>query len=195
MFEGVKQIFRNLKNYQAIVYLDRDGTINKDVGYPHASDQLQILPTVARGIAKLNRLKIAVVIVTNQPTVAHSYASIQDIKKINSFLVEKLAQKKAYIDGIYSCPHHPEGSNKKYSIFCSCRKPGISMFLESQKDYAITKILGVMGDSFRDVEFGKKINARTVLFPKKDYVAKNKLSPDFIEEKFINGVNDLIESI
>lgn len=193
MSNCIKQIFRNLKNYNSVIFLDRDGTINRDVGYPHSVEQIEILPTVAEGISKLNKKNIAVIVVTNQPMVAYDYANVSKVKMINQNIVTQLAAKDAYIDAIYSCPHHPKGSNRKYGISCLCRKPSLGMFRQSQKDYPLAKIIGIMGDSPRDIEFGKKLKINYVLLETNSFDTNSDVLPNRIVENFLQGINTLLE--
>ena len=170
MKKFVEQIYRNNKNYRGVVFLDRDGTINEDVNYLRSKYQIEILPTVVRGLRLLNKKHIAVVVVTNQPVVARGLITIEDLKKLNDTLIEKLKKEGAYIDAIYSCPHHPEPDHPeisfqamKYRIKCDCRKPGLAMYKKVLSVYDSKKVLGVIGDQTRDVLAGKKLGTLGVI--------------------------------
>ena len=159
----IEQTYRNNKNYNGIVFLDRDGTINREVGYLKSIEQIEILPTVTEGIRLLNKRRIAVVIITNQPVVARGMITIAELKKINDALFEILRKNSVYLDAIYSCPHHPEKYHSdipphamKFRIKCQCRKPGLSMYKKAMIDFGSPRILGVIGDQTRDIAAGKK---------------------------------------
>lgn len=200
----VEQIYRNEKDYKGIVFLDRDGTINQQkVGYLQSTTQIKLLPTVAEGIRKLNKNKIAVVIITNQPVVARGYITIEVLKKINDSLVVVLKKKNAYINAIYSCPHHPEKNHPdipksamKYRIKCSCRKPGLAMFKLALSVFGSPKMLGVIGDQTKDILAGKKLKIPTAIV-KTGYKGEDGLydvAPDFICDNFLTAVRVLLKN-
>jgi len=200
MHHFITQIYRNNKDYQGIVFLDRDGTINKEVNYLSNKAQIEILPKVVSGIRMFNRNKIAVVVITNQPVVARGLIIEEDLRKFNDILVEKLKKEGAYIDAIYSCPHHPERDHSdipayamKYRVKCECRKPGLAMYKKAISIYGSKKILGVIGDQTRDALAGKKLKARTVTV-KTGYKGKDGLhdvTADFICDNFLTAVQRL----
>lgn len=201
MSHFITQIYRNNKGYKGIVFLDRDGTINKEVNYLSYKAQIEILPKVARGIRMLNQNNIAVVVITNQPAVARGLITIDDLKKLNDRLSKRLKKESAYIDAIYSCPHHPERNHPdipekamKYRVKCECRKPGLLMYKNALSTYGLKKILGVIGDQTKDVLAGKKLKAATVIV-KSGFKGKDGLydvNPDFICDNFLDAVQRLI---
>ena len=192
MKDFIEQIYRDNKNYEGIVFLDRDGTIN--------DDQFEILPTVAEGIRLLNKKFIAVVVITNQPVVARGVITIRELKKINDALFEMLRKKNAYVDAIYSCPHHPERHHPdipkhalKFRVKCNCRKPGVAMHKKAMSVFGLKKILGVIGDNTRDIVAGKKLSAPTVavLTGDKGEDGLYDVTPDFIAHNFLDAVKKL----
>lgn len=200
MSHFITQIYRNNKNYKGIIFLDRDGTINKEVNYLFDKAQIEILPFVPNGIRLLNRNNIAVVVITNQPVVARGVITIGELKKLNDILSERLKKEGAYVDAIYSCPHHPERNHPdippkamKYRIVCECRKPGLLMYKKALSVYGSKKILGVIGDQTKDVLVGKKLKARTAIV-KTGYKGEDELynvTPDFICDNFLDAVRRL----
>ncbi len=201
MKKFVEQIYRNNKNYRGVVFLDRDGTINEDVNYLRSKYQIEILPTVVRGLRLLNKKHIAVVVVTNQPVVARGLITIEDLKKLNDTLIEKLKKEGAYIDAIYSCPHHPEPDHPeisfqamKYRIKCDCRKPGLAMYKKVLSVYDSKKVLGVIGDQTRDVLAGKKLGTLGVIV-RTGYKGEDGLydvNADFVCDNFLDAVGRLL---
>jgi len=201
MYHFITQIYRNNKDYEGIIFLDRDGTINKEVNYLSSKAQVEILPHVVEGIRMLNQNNIAVVVITNQPVVARGLITIEYLKKINDMLFEKLKKEGVYIDAVYSCPHHPERhhpdiplSAMKYRIGCECRKPGILMYKKALSTYGSKNILGVIGDRTSDVASGKKLLVPTVIvktgFRGED--SKYNVIPDFICDNFPDAVRRLL---
>lgn len=198
----IEQIYRNNKNYKGIVFLDRDGTINGEVKYLRSINQIEILPTVIEGLRLLNRNNIAVVVITNQPVVARGLITIEELKKINDRLFEILRKENAYIDAIYSCPHHPEPNHPditpeatKYRIKCQCRKPGIAMHKKAMSFFGSQKILGVIGDNTRDIAAGEKLSAPKVIVKTGDRGEDGvyDVKPDFVCDNFLDAVQILLQ--
>lgn len=202
MKKFIEQIYRKNKNYNGIVFLDRDGTINGEVKYLRSINQIEILPTVIEGLRLLNRNNIAVVVITNQPVVARGLITIEELKKINDRLFEILRKENAYIDAIYSCPHHPEKHHldipkhaMRFRIDCDCRKPGLAMFEKAASTFGSKKILGVIGDQARDVAAGKKLSITTVTVRTghRGEDGAHDVRPDFICDNFLDAVQILLQ--
>lgn len=87
------------------VFLDRDGTIIEDVGYPHEISQIKFLPKVSEAIKLLNENAFKVIVVTNQAGVARGYFTEETVKEINRYIQESLAKQGAFLDNFYYCPH------------------------------------------------------------------------------------------
>lgn len=198
----IEQIYKDSKGYKGIVFLDRDGTIIREVGYLQNEDDIEILPKVIDGIRILNQNNIAVIVVTNQPVVARGLINIKDLKRINNEIVSKLEKEGVYISAIYSCPHHPEVSHSdtprfamKFRIVCECRKPGIAMYKKAISVFGSKKILGVIGDNTRDTAAGKKLSAPTVIVRTGDKGEDEiyDVSPDFISDDFLDAVQILLQ--
>jgi D-glycero-D-manno-heptose 1,7-bisphosphate phosphatase len=197
----VEQIYRKRNDYKGIIFLDRDGTINKYLDYLKDVNRIEILPKVIDAIKHLNKYNIAILVITNQPLVARGLASIKDVKKINDELVGILNNNEAYIDAIYSCPHHPEKNHSdipayamKYRIDCDCRKPQTAMFKKAVENYGDKKLFGMIGDHGRDILAGKNFGIKTVLL-KNDQTEDNELqntSPDFICDNLLDAVRILL---
>lgn len=197
----VEQIYRNTNAYKGIVFLDRDGTLIEDVNYLSDKKQIKILPQVPEGIRLLNSKRIAVGVITNQPVVARGQVTIDELKDVNDALVDTVKRENAFIDAIYSCPHHPEKSHPdipasamKYRIECECRKPGLAMYKKALRDYYLPKILGVIGDQTKDVLAGKKLQTRTVIVATghKGEDGLYDVTPDFVCDNLLDAVQKLL---
>lgn len=159
---------RNLRNRQRAVFLDRDGTINKYVGFLRNIDDFQLLPGAAAGIRRLNLAGYLVIVVTNQPVVARGEVSEAGLRLIHAKMETLLGLEGAYVDGVYYCPHHPDrgypGEVPELKIDCSCRKPKPGLLLQAAQDYNIDLARSWMvGDGERDVLAGKAAGCRTAL--------------------------------
>ena len=201
MHQFIEQIYRNKKDYKGIIFLDRDGTINGELNYLRDKKQIRILPGVIDGIALLNKKNIAVVVITNQPVVARGLISIKDLEKLNDLLVDKLKKENAYIDAIYSCPHHPEKNHPdipafavKYRIECDCRKPNIAMYKKALAVFGSKKVFGVIGDQTKDILAGKKLKVPTVIVMTgyKGGDGLYDVKPDFVCDNFLTAVRSII---
>jgi histidinol-phosphate phosphatase family protein len=131
------------------VFLDRDGTINVDPGYLSHPGQMELIPEVGSGLAKLQAGGFTLVIVTNQSGVGRGLVKEPMLKPIHARMNELLAGYGVHIDAIYYCTHHPEDD-------CSCRKPKPELVLEAQRDLDIDlKKSFVVGDKASDIELGR----------------------------------------
>ncbi len=155
----------NRKNKaRGAVFLDRDGTICEEVGYLRRLDQLRILPGAAEAIASLNDSGLEVFIVTNQSGVARGYFSEAFLEEVHETLTEDLKRRGARIDGIYYCPHHPDGTVEPYCRDCGCRKPGIGLLERAALEHNLDLSASfVVGDKYLDVETGFKAGTKSVL--------------------------------
>ena len=160
-----------------MVFIDRDGVINKDTGWISSINDFKMYSDVPSSIAKLNNLGVRVVIVTNQPVVARGDISLDALSKIHIYFESLLAENSAFVDGIYFCPHHPASGfpNEIVSLKgnCFCRKPEIGLFLEALEKFPTDlNSTFIIGDSWRDKKAAQKLG---VLFlPTRNYLPENK---------------------
>ena len=156
------------RQLRSAVFLDRDGTVNREVNHLNSPDQLELLPLAADAIRRLNRNGTLAVIVTNQPVVARGDLSFEDLDRIHARLESLLGAGGAYIDGLYFCPHHPDkgfpGEVVELKGTCSCRKPEPGLIDQACRDLDIGRLDSWMvGDTTSDIEAGRRAGIRTVL--------------------------------
>ena len=156
---------KNLSQKQRAVFLDRDGTINKEVNFLTNIDDLELLPGAAEAIKKINSSGYLAIVVTNQPVIARGEVTLPQLNEIHAKLETLLGREGAYIDGLYFCPHHPdkgfEGERIAYKCECQCRKPKAGMLLQAAKDFNIDLSQSYMiGDSKRDFEAGQNAGCK-----------------------------------
>lgn len=161
---GVVQA-KNLTNKQKAIFLDRDGTINKYVGFLRNIDDFELIEGVAEAIKLINQSGYLAIVVTNQPVIARGEVTWEELNEIHKKMVTLLGKEGAYVDGIYICPHHPdkgfEGERPEYKIDCDCRKPKPGLLLQAAKDFNIDLSESYMiGDSHRDVEAGENAGVK-----------------------------------
>ena len=172
------------------VFLDRDGTINEQMGYINHPDRFVLLPGAGAAIARLNRAGWPVVVVSNQAGVARGYFPESLIDQVNQKMRDLLAAENAYLDGIYYCPHHPRGEVSLYRRECECRKPGSGLFEKAALDLDLDlRDSVVVGDRSTDLEAARRIGSRAVLVltgygrGELEYVLPQKeIRPDFVAE-------------
>ncbi len=159
---------RNLKRKQKAVFLDRDGTINKYVGFLRDIDQLELIDGVAEAIRKINASGYLCIVVTNQPVIARGEVTVAELEEIHNKMETLLGLEGAYVDGIYYCPHHPnkgyEGEVPELKINCDCRKPKPGMLLKAAEEFNIDlENSWMVGDGENDVKAGIAAGCRTAL--------------------------------
>lgn len=165
--KGVVQA-KNLANKQKAIFLDRDGTINKYVGFLRKEEEFELLSGVAEAVKKINKSGYLAVVVTNQPVIARGEVTFEGLETIHNKMETLLGKEGAYLDGIYFCPHHPhsgyEGEVKELKIDCDCRKPKPGMMLKAAEDLNIDLNQSYMvGDGENDIKAGKAAGCKTVL--------------------------------
>lgn len=159
---------KNLKNKQKAIFLDRDGTINKYVGFLRNAHEFELIEGVAEAIKKINDSGYLVIIVTNQPVIARGEVRLLELKKIHDKMETFLGKEGAYVNAIYYCPHHPhrgyEGEITEYKIECECRKPKPGMLLNAAKDFNIDLSQSWMvGDGENDIKAGLQAGCKSAL--------------------------------
>lgn len=151
-------------NKKPAVFLDRDGTINEQMGYINHISRFVLLPGVGRAIRRLNKHNIPVVVVTNQSGLARGYFPASLLEDVNSKMAAELARDGAHVDGLYICPHHPEAKEEQYRQDCSCRKPKTGLLEQAAAELDID--LGrsfMVGDRWSDLKCGAAVGAAPIL--------------------------------
>jgi histidinol-phosphate phosphatase family protein len=139
------------------VFLDRDGTIAKDVHYCRRLEDFEILPTVPEAVRLLNENGFQVVVITNQSGIARGYFTEETLAQIHRKMEDELQKHGAWVDAIYCCPHHPDDG-------CECRKPKTALFLKAAKELDIhINSSYVVGDMPMDIDAGKVLGCKTIL--------------------------------
>lgn len=151
---------RNLKNRQKAIFLDRDGTINKYVGFLTRHEQFELIPGVAEVVKRINKSGYLVIVVTNQPVIARGECTWDELQNIHDKMETELGKEGAFLDAIYVCPHHPdkgfEGERPEYKKKCECRKPDAGLLLKAAIDFNIDLKASIMiGDSEADMIAGQ----------------------------------------
>jgi D,D-heptose 1,7-bisphosphate phosphatase len=181
------------------VFLDRDGTINEEVGYLDSLDKLKVIPSAYEAIRLINESGMKAVVISNQAGVARGLFTEDFVKITNEHLQTALRQKGAYIDNFYYCPHHPTEGIGIYLQQCNCRKPAPGMLFNAAQELNINLTRSyLVGDTFRDMIAAKKAGVKGILV-KTGYgrevlhnvgpdVATAENKPDFVAEDILEAV-------
>jgi D-glycero-D-manno-heptose 1,7-bisphosphate phosphatase len=146
------------------VFLDRDGTINEEVGYLDSLDKLKVIPNAYEAIRLINLSGMKALVISNQAGVAKGFFTEEFVNLINERLQADMLRMGASIDKFYYCPHHPTEGIGIYLRECSCRKPAPGMLLTAAQELNIDLTRSyLIGDRFRDMEAGKKVGVRGIL--------------------------------
>lgn len=182
---------KNLKNPQRAIFLDRDGTINRYVGFLKSAEEFSLLPKAAEAIKLINDSPFLAIVVSNQPVIARGETSLFELEEIHRKMETLLGEEGAYLDAVYFCPHHPdrgfEGERVEYKIDCDCRKPKTGMLKRAAEKFHIDLEKSyLIGDSPIDILCGKNAGCKT---------AGIGLSEgDFTGESLFECVNKILES-
>lgn len=135
------------------IFLDRDGTLNVDHGYVHEIDEFQFIDGVIDACLKLKEMGFLLVLVTNQSGIARGKFTEDQFMTLTEWMDWSLADRGVDLDGIYFCPHHPEGTVKEFTQVCDCRKPLPGMFLTAKEELNIDMSSSYMvGDKQEDMQ-------------------------------------------
>jgi len=134
-------------------FLDRDGTINRDLSYIGDPKDVKLLPGAAEAVRMMNRAGYLVVVISNQSGVARGYFDTAAVKRVNERLNKLLQEQDAHIDAFYYCPHLKDGIVPEYAVDCECRKPKPGLYRRAIADFSLDpKRCGGCGDRERDIQ-------------------------------------------
>lgn len=184
------------RDMRVAVFIDRDGTINREVNHLNRPDQVELIPRAGDAVRQLNRSGVLAVGITNQPVLARGDISWAGLEAIHAKLDKLLGEKKAYLDGLYVCPHHPdkgfEGEVPALKIKCECRKPETGLINRAVRELSIDRRKSWMvGDTTADIVAGRRSGLRTVLV-RTGYAGldgKHEIIPDYIVPDLQAAVN------
>ena len=141
------------------LFLDRDGVINERIpgGFVTCWDEFRFLAGIPQALAKLTRLRLPIIVVSNQAGVSRGEIRFSALRDISRRFVDALAREGARIDAVYYCPHRSEDG-------CRCRKPRPGLLLEAARDWRLDLGRSVLiGDSARDLDAARAAGCRRLL--------------------------------
>jgi D-glycero-D-manno-heptose 1,7-bisphosphate phosphatase len=140
------------------LFMDRDGTVMVDVGYPRRPDDVELLPDAPLTLARLRELGFKLVVVSNQSGVGRGLVTEAEAASVHERFVEALREGGVELDAAYYCPHAPDEG-------CSCRKPSPELLHRAAADLEIELTRSFMvGDRDSDLEAGRRAGCRTIPF-------------------------------
>jgi D-glycero-D-manno-heptose 1,7-bisphosphate phosphatase len=192
------------------IFLDRDGVINKIVYFPEHGildsplnpSQFKLMGGAAKAISVFNRLRLKVIVISNQPAIAKGKLTEAGFEKIQLKMKALLEEKGAHVDGEYYCFHHPKARKKEYRVNCDCRKPKPGLLLKAAKDHCLDLSKCFMvGDGVTDIKAARAVGCKPILLGdlkcdlcrfmtyldvKPDYIASSLLEASKLIEKEVN---------
>jgi histidinol-phosphate phosphatase family protein len=158
----------SLETRQPMIFIDRDGTINREVDHLCDPAQLELLPGVPEAIKRLNESEYRCCVVSNQPVVARGECTEEGMREIHAKLETLLGRRHSYLDRIYYCPHHPDrgfaGERPELKIDCDCRKPKIGLIERAARDFNVAiERSWLIGDTSTDMETARRAGLKSLL--------------------------------
>ena len=183
------------------VFLDRDGTINEQMGYINHLSRFVLISGVAKAIKILNENGFLAIVLTNQSGVARGYFPIELVYQINEHLKRELKKENAHIDGVFFCPHYPKGKLSEYCFECDCRKPRTGLIKQACSAFDIDMERSYMvGDRHTDIEFANHCGLEGVLIKtgyglgEVEYILPGrKIQPAYIADDLPEAVKWIID--
>ena len=170
------------------IFLDRDGTLNIDYGYVHEIDNFKFIDGAIDALRELKKMGYMLVLVTNQSGIARSYFSEEQFLQLTEWMDWSLAEQDVDLDGIYYCPHHPEGKGE-YKEDCDCRKPKSGMLLQAIKELKIDPTQSIMvGDKVEDLKagIGAKVKMNVLVRTGKPVTEEGERVADYVLDSIVD---------
>ena len=153
-----------MTNDKSALFVDRDGTINEDIGYVSRPEELIVYPWAAEAIRLVNESGMKAIVITNQSGIARGLYTEETLQHIHGRLRKQLARDGAQLDGVYYCPHHPRIGDKRYRQLCVCRKPHPGMLQQAASEHNVDLTRSfVIGDKSSDMNLATNAGAKGVL--------------------------------
>lgn len=182
------------------IFLDRDGTLNEEVGYVNHASRFRLFPWTAEAVRLINQAGYKAIVLTNQSGVARGLFTEALVHDVHRKLETELGEQGARLDAIYYCPHHPSGAVASYRLDCECRKPRPGMVERAQREFHLDlSRCYFVGDRYLDVSLAHAVGARGILvltgygLGERDHQqAAWPRPPDYIAEDLLDAVRWII---
>lgn len=180
------------------IFVDRDGTLIREVNFLHKPEQVVLIPGIQQAIKRANRLNLPVIVVSNQSGVGRGFFTSTEVDLVHNHISDLLSDHNAHIDGYYFCPHLPPDTETG-SADCECRKPNPGMFLQAARTFELDLESSVMiGDKSLDIEAGRNLNMKTILvetgYGRKSLSGTELLKPSFVCNNASTAIHFFLDS-
>jgi histidinol-phosphate phosphatase family protein len=184
---------------QKAIFLDRDGVINEEISFISRPEDMRLYDFTAAAIKKINNSTYKAIVVTNQSVIARNLCTFEELRQIHNKMDSDLGRKRAKIDALYFCPHHPDRGfpeeRSEYKVECLCRKPQPGMLLDAAYDFNIDLSSSFMiGDSDRDILAGKSAGCTTVGVRTGYGLRTSSVQPDYFFGNLQEAVTFIIDN-
>jgi len=185
-------------NQRPAVFLDKDGTLVRNVPYNVDPRRIELESTAAEGLAQLAEAGLALVVVSNQSGVARGFFEEKALDAVEQRIRQLLEALDIELAGFYYCPHHPEGSVAQYRVRCNCRKPAPGMLLSAAQDLGLDLSRSwLIGDILDDIEAGRAAGCRAVLIDaghETEWVSGPRRTPHYIAANLADAARFIVEA-
>ena len=180
-----------MTNKKKAIFLDRDGVINKEIGYLSNPDDFILIEGIVDALKILKKRGFLLIVITNQAGIARGYYTEETLRKIHNKMKRIFNDVGIILDEIYCCPHHPD-----FSGSCDCRKPNPGMLLKAKEKFNIDlKQSYMVGDTLNDIKTGKNANCKTVLvltgYGEKEQKKIENIIPDMIFQNLLEFAKNI----
>ena len=147
------------------IFFDRDGVLNKDVGYAHLPEEIEWVEGAREIIGELTQEGYLILVVTNQSGVARGMYTEEDVQRLHDWMNQEFAQQGGHVEEFFYCPHLVHANVREYDVDCVCRKPRPGMIIQALSKYRLAREdVILIGDGDRDVAAAKRAGIEGYLF-------------------------------
>jgi histidinol-phosphate phosphatase family protein len=180
------------------VFLDKDGTIVKNVPYNVDPAKIELAAGCAEALLRLHKAGHPLIVVSNQPGLAKGLFSLEDLHKAEKYLARLLSSFGIPIKAFYYCPHHPQAIISQFRTDCFCRKPAPGLIERAAREHGLD-LAGswMIGDILNDVEAGKRAGCGTILINngnETEWVRSSIRTPDYVVSDLVAAAEIIYES-
>lgn len=179
------------------VFLDKDGTLIRDIPYNVNPDLITLSDHCISGLKKIVEAGFRLILISNQSGVAMNFFELKELRQVKERIDQLLGRHEISLTGFYFCPHHPQGMLEEFSFSCKCRKPKNGLLLEAAEDHDIDLSRSWMiGDILDDVEAGNRSGCKTVLIDnghETEWKMNPKRVPDYIAAHIDQAADYILE--